>query len=206
VVFFGFDPDETFIYTYLSDVDAWSEPISTQHLDNSLVDLEERSVLVGNALYFGIRYANITLKYNLESREMSWIQLPYECSNWRCHVLTTTEEGVLGLVTVVDSKLSMWLRKDAPEVDAGWTKSRVIDLKTLLPLDGVFTSPHVFGFADGPGIVFMIVGSVLYTIELKTYKVELYQDTGIGYGVLYMSFYTPGTCLLSFWFYDILNK
>ena len=121
-------------------------------------------------------------------------------------MLTTTEEGVLGLVTVVDSKLSMWLRKDAPEVDAGWTKSRVIDLKTLLPLDGVFTSPHVFGFADGPGIVFMIVGSVLYTIDLKTYKVELYQDTGIGFVVPYMSFYTPGTCLLSFWFYNILNK
>jgi hypothetical protein len=45
-------------------------------------------------------------------------------------VLTTTEEGVLGLLTVVDSKLSMWLRKDAPEVDAGWTKSIVIDLKS----------------------------------------------------------------------------
>jgi hypothetical protein len=212
VVFVGYDPNETFVCTYSSDVGAWSEPINThQHYDYCFVDTGKHAVLVGNALYFGILLTNITLKYNFESREMSWIELPFsdECalSYWRQYVLTSTVEGVLGLVTLADSKLCLWLRNDAPEFDAGWTQSRVIDLKTLLPpLDGVFSSLYLVGFADGLGILFMMVENVLYSIDLKTCKVELYQHRGIKNIIPYMSFYTPGTCLLSFWFYNIQNK
>jgi hypothetical protein len=203
-----------FIYTYSSDVNAWSEPISTEHPDPdnyNFIDVEKHPVLVGNALYFGVRFTNITMRYNLESCEMSLMQLPstYDWSYWgQRYMLTTTQEGVLGLVTVDHSKLCMWLRNDAAEVDAGWTQSRVIDLKTLLPHDGVFTSHDVVGVADGLGILFMMVESVLYTIDLKTSMVELYQyqDIGIKYIVPYMSFYTPGTCLLSFWFDNIQNN
>lgn len=107
-------------------------------------------------------------------------------------MLTSTVEGVLGLVTLADSKLCLWLRNDAPEFDAGWTQSRVIDLKTLLPpLDGVFSSLYLVGFADGLGILFMMVENVLYSIDLKTCMVELYQHRGIKNIIPYMSFYTP---------------
>jgi hypothetical protein len=205
VVFVGLDPFKMFVCTYLSDVNAWSEPISSEHPDPvncDIVDVESHPALVGNALYFGIRFTNLNLKYNLESCEMSLIQLPstYEWSYRRCYMLTTIEEGVLGLITVDYPKLCIWLMKDAPEVDAGWTQTRVIDLKTtVLPHDGLFTSPNMVGVTDGLGTLFMMVESVLYTIDLKTCVVELYQyqDIGIKYIVPYMSFYTPGTCLFT---------
>jgi hypothetical protein len=139
---------------------------------------------------------------------MSWIQIPDECSKWQRYVLTTMEEGRLGLVTVIGTKLYMWSRKDGHEVDVGWAQSRVIELKTLLPFGAVFTLPCVVGFADGLGTVFLKFNNLLCTIDLKSYNVKkLCQTQGRGTNVVpYMSFYTPGISLLSFWFYNIQNK
>jgi hypothetical protein len=103
VVFVGLGPSKMFIYTYSSDVNAWSEPISTEHPDPdnyNFIDVEKHPVLVGNALYFGVRFTNITMRYNLESCEMSLMQLPstYDWSYWgQRYMLTTTQEGVLGV-------------------------------------------------------------------------------------------------------------
>jgi hypothetical protein len=65
---------------------------------------------------------------------------------------------------------------------------------TMLPHDGSDTSPKAVGAADGLGTLFMMVESILDTIDLKVCMVELYryQDIGIKEIVPYFSFYTPG--------------
>ncbi|KAG0512410.1 hypothetical protein BDA96_10G010500 [Sorghum bicolor] len=58
VIFVGHDlHGETFVCTYSSDIDAWSEPLSTQHPGleyHSLFGVEKHTVLLGNAL--GMQY------------------------------------------------------------------------------------------------------------------------------------------------------
>ncbi|CAD6259757.1 unnamed protein product [Miscanthus lutarioriparius] len=146
---------ETLIFTYSSDVAAWSEPICDQlpaGYIRGLVDPRMRSALVGNALYFGFMEERTALTYNMQSHQMSWIQLPPSVPLRRL-LLTTTEDGGLGLATEHESKLYVWSRKDADEVDARWEQSRVIEeLKMLLPVDADFTS--LVGSTDDLGIIF----------------------------------------------------
>lgn len=78
----------------------------------------------------------------------------------------------LGLATVHESKLCLWNKSAGPEADAGWTENTIIELDTLLPSDAFLTSPDVVGFADGIDVIFLRAGSVLYTIDTKTYEVK----------------------------------
>jgi hypothetical protein len=118
-------------------------------------------------------------------------------------VLTTTEDGALGLVAEDDSKLYMWSRKDTHELDAIWERRVIIELDTVFPVDVVLTTVYVIGSADGLGIVFMWVDKAVYTIDLKTYKVNKVYEGITDLVFPYMSFYTPGTTLLIFGFYNI---
>jgi hypothetical protein len=199
---------ETLICTYSSDAAAWSEPTRGQGPSylRGLVDPRMRSVLVGNAFYFGILKERAALKYNLQLHQMSWIQLPPSVPLRRQILLITTEDGGLGLATEHESKLYVWSRKDADDVDARWEQSRVTELKMLLPVDADFTSLYAVGSTDDLGIIFMRAGNAVYAIDLKTYKGKKVCEGKINTIVPYMCFYTPGTCLLSFWFYNIRNK
>ncbi|XP_066346672.1 uncharacterized protein [Miscanthus floridulus] len=183
---------ETLIFTYSSDVAAWSEPICDQlpaGYIRGLVDPHMRSALVGNALYFGFMEERTALTYNMQLHQMSWIQLPPSVPLRRL-LLTTTENGGLGLATEHESEtLCLW-RKDADEVDARWEQSRVIEeLKMLLPVDADFTS--LVGSTDDLGIIFMRAGNAIYAIDLKTYKGKKVCQGEINTIVPYMSFYTP---------------
>ncbi|CAL4944308.1 unnamed protein product [Urochloa decumbens] len=190
VVFVGSDSVETFIYTYSSDAAAWSKPICIQDAEGRFYSLM-RSPLVGNALYFGFSGTNKALKYDMELREMFWIQLPSTCSNLGLRVLTTTEDGRLGLVTADGNKIYMWSRK-AGSNDAGWTQNRVIELERLLPSDAILTSPDVLCFAEGIHVIFVRSNNVLFTIDLKACKVKkVCKGKGIRAVVPYMNFYTP---------------
>lgn len=105
---------------------------------------------------------------------MSWIQVP---SLTRHSLLTTMEDGGLGIATQDDSNLYIWSRKDAQEVDTTWER-RLVELKTVFPVHVVLTTLYVIGSADGVGIILMIVGNVVYTIDLRTYKVtKVYEGT-----------------------------
>ncbi|WVZ68549.1 hypothetical protein U9M48_017478 [Paspalum notatum var. saurae] len=165
VVFVGSGSGEAFICTYSSDAGTWSELIATE-LATDAVSLMP-SVLVGNALYFGFLIRKSLLKYDLESHEMSVIGVPHTLNIWK-HVAL---DGGVGLATVHESKLCLW-RKAGPEVDAGWTQDRVIELEPLLPGDAFLTSPDVVGCADGIGVIFLGARLVLFTIDLKTYEVK----------------------------------
>lgn len=154
------------------------------------------SALVGNALYFGIQMRRKALKYDLELRQVSLIQLPCpQRMTLRQSLLTTTEDGGLVLIDKDDSEseLYMWSRKDTHEVDAKWER-RVIGLKEVFPVDVDVTKLNVNG--SGVGIIFMRTARQVYTIDLKTYKVKkVYGGTAFNF-VPYMNFYTPGTILL----------
>ena len=49
----------------------------------------------------------------------------------------------------------------------------------------------------------MSADNVAYAIDLKTYKVKKVYEGTVDTIIPYMSFYTPGTALLSFWFYNV---
>ncbi|TKW30114.1 hypothetical protein SEVIR_2G013500v4 [Setaria viridis] len=190
VVFVGSNLGGTCICTYSSDAAAWSQAISTPGTGDC-VDPLMRSALIGNALYFGLVKKTKALRYDLESREMSWVQLPPTYHNFELRVLTTTEDDGLGLVTAHSNKIYMWSRKAGPP-NTGWTQDRVIELERLLPIDAVLASPDVVGFAEGIGVVFVTANNVLFTIDLKTCKVKkVCEGRGIRGVVPYMSFYTP---------------
>jgi hypothetical protein len=129
---------------------------------------------------------------------MSWIQLPSECS-----ALATTEEGGLQLATEHGYELYIWSTKDADEVDARWEQNKVIKLNTLLPVHADFTSLSVVGSTDDLSTIFVSVKDVAYAIDLKTDKVKKVYEGTTKTIVPYMSFYTPGTALLGFWFYNV---
>ncbi|CAD6221574.1 unnamed protein product [Miscanthus lutarioriparius] len=211
IVFVGYDQThfETVLCTYSSSTASWSKPISS----NQVLDCHYMSTHVAHvesALYFGVlKKTDHILKFDLESQQISWIQTPAACSNGRPYVLTTTEGGGLGVAAIHESsKLYMWSRDDVSQVDATWTQSRVIDLKTLLPVHAVLDSPRVLGFTVGTGVIFVKSNNVLFVIDLKTYKVikEVSKPRDIYTIVPYMSFYTPGTTLLSFRFCSILDE
>jgi len=144
------------------------------------------------------------LKYDLELCQVSLILLP--SLRWitlRESLLTTTDDGGLGLVNIDDSKLYMWSRKDTPELDAKWER-RVIELKTVFPVDVAVTKLGVIG--SGVGIIFMRTGDEVYTIDLKTYEVNKLYEGKAGKVIPYVSFYTPGTTsFFFFWFYNVQN-
>ncbi|CAL5091995.1 unnamed protein product [Urochloa decumbens] len=203
VVYVGsgaFGSGETFICTYSSDAGTWSEPITTELPLDFVGSMS--SVLVGNALYFGFLIRKSLLRYDLESHEMSVIGVPQTFCFWQHVVL----DGGLALATVQEGKLCIW-RKAGPEVDVGWTQDRAIELETLLPADASFAWPRVVGFADGVDVIFLRAVPALFTIDLKTYKVKkVYEGKNVYSAIPYMSFYTPGTILLGFWFCNFQNE
>ncbi|CAL5092000.1 unnamed protein product [Urochloa decumbens] len=184
----------TFICTCSSDVAAsWSEPIFSEQQTRDCVDPSMRSALTGNALYFGF-LSNKALRYDLELCEISFVQLPPRHSNLGLRVFTTTEDGGLGLATAHGNKIYVWLRNnDGREEDVGWRQDSVIELETLLHSYAILTLPYVVGFAEGISAIFVKASNVLFTIDVKTCKVEkVYKGRGIRAVVPYMSFYTPG--------------
>jgi hypothetical protein len=137
------------------------------------------------------------LEYNVATREMGVVHLPPGCfSEWQI-MLMTVEDGCLGFATVHKSKLCLWSKENGSDKDAGWTQRRVIDLKKLLPIPSILTSPHVVGFANGIGVIFVHTRDGLFTIDLNSSRVKKVRKASDGSRVFpYMSYCTPGTSLI----------
>ncbi|CAN6180918.1 unnamed protein product, partial [Urochloa humidicola] len=188
VVYIGCGSGKWFICTYSSDAGTWSKPITSEQKLGT-VNLMP-SVLLGNALYFGLLFRKALLKYDLESHEMSVIGVPIAYPHWRHIVL----DGGLGFATVQGYKLCIW-KNAGPEVDAGWTQDIVIELEKLLPSPNktILTSSFVVGCTDGSGVIFLKAGHVLFTVDLKTSKAKKVWEGKNIYSVIpYTSFCTPG--------------
>ncbi|GJN10459.1 hypothetical protein PR202_ga28554 [Eleusine coracana subsp. coracana] len=163
----------------------------------------EPSVLVGNALHFVILSSASTriLQVDLATGDMSVIDLPATFDKQPHILLMTTEDNGLGFATIHQSKVYLWSKVDGIDGDAIWDLSRVIELETLLPTDALSISPHVVGFADGIGDIFLGTEVGYFTINLKTNRVKkVVKDVGF-FGIFpFISFYTPADVnFLTYW-------
>nr|XP_034578267.1 uncharacterized protein LOC117842038 [Setaria viridis] len=189
--------EEMFSYVYSSESGRWSEPTYAV-CPNDFISWWDRSVLMGNALYFKFYMNNRILKYDLGTREMTMMDLPrYEendndpSSSVHNIQLMTTEGGRrLGFVRLEQSRLCLWSRDD--EADVGWALNRVIELEKLLPFDRSLPwCTFLLGFAEGVGVIFMCVVDGVFTVDLKSSKVMKVHEGSINTVVPYMSFRTP---------------
>jgi hypothetical protein len=196
VVIVAARPAGSSAYLYTSEADAWSEPTSAPH--SVLLFEGKRSAHAGNALYFV--FTVITrpriLKYDLGTREMAVIHPP-PMSNQHI-VLMTAEGGGLGCLRIKGSGLHLWLWEADPNGDMRWAQSRVIEHETLVPEGAFVVSFDVVGFADGGGMVYLGTKDGFYIADLKSRCLRKAEGVnGMDEIMPYISFYTPGTPLLS---------
>ncbi|TVU07451.1 hypothetical protein EJB05_47508, partial [Eragrostis curvula] len=185
--------DLIYVYTYSSDAGTWSKPATTQGLADGPIDWHWRpnNAVVGNALYVQFRYSKSFLKFDLATRGMSMIHPPTS-RHYEHTILVATESDGLGFANVKNDKLYLWLGNASPEGHVGWTQSRVIDFKTLLP-SSAYSKYDVAGFAHGVAIIFMRVNDEIYTFDLNSCKARyVCKDNGRMNDMFpYISFYTP---------------
>ncbi|KAK3124291.1 hypothetical protein QOZ80_7BG0584550 [Eleusine coracana subsp. coracana] len=180
---------------FSSETGDWGKPAFFHCPSNGDLRLEP-SVLVGNALHFVILFPASTriLQVELATGDMSVIDLPPTFDKQPHILLMTTEDNGLGFATIHQSKVYLWSKVDGIDGDAIWDLSRVIELETLLPTDAlsVSISPHVVGFADGIGDIFLGTEVGYFTINPKTNRVKkVVEDAGF-FGIFsFISFYTP---------------
>ncbi|GJN24352.1 hypothetical protein PR202_gb12089 [Eleusine coracana subsp. coracana] len=108
------------VHVYSSETGSWSE---RTYDDTALTQVKSvpAALVVRNALYF-LSYTNSILKYELATRNMSVIQPSPDFIGDRA-VLTTVEDGGLGLARLENSRLDLW----SMEFDKGLFS---IDLKS----------------------------------------------------------------------------
>ncbi|KAF8692781.1 hypothetical protein HU200_039401 [Digitaria exilis] len=107
--------------------------------------------------------------------------------------LTTMEDGRLGFTRVENFRLSLWSRQVE---ENGWAESGFIELMDLLPVGADPTSLYVIGCADSIGVVFLYSNVGTLTVDLKSSRVTKVWDSFLADMFPYVSFYTPGACLM----------
>ena len=134
------------------------------------------------------------LKYDLVKHHLSVIEPPESCG--MSIFIVPTEDGLLGVAGVRGSSLYLWSRKANAGGDEGWTRYRVIELRTLLPADSLRKTPMVVGFAEDVRVIFVhtVVGH--FAIDLSSEQARKVSGPGMQYPIVpFMSFYTPGMAL-----------
>lgn len=187
------DEGVTFAPIYSSEAAAWSSNTFIEHHDATVGVDTGTSVLVGNTLYFPCNPSTRIVEYDLDKRGLSMIDPPFAYGMGK--VLMAAEGGGPGLAGVRGSSLYLLSRVAAgPNGAVAWAQRRVINLEPLLAVRALSTSPFVIGFADSIGVIFLGTGDGIFTIELKSGRVNKVYKRGrsIEKVIPYMSFYTRG--------------
>ncbi|TVU40592.1 hypothetical protein EJB05_14059, partial [Eragrostis curvula] len=195
VVFVGYCSIKgMFTRVYSSKSGAWCELASAKNIHGCL--RTKPTVLMGNALYFRF-YDRMILKYDLSSREMCIILFPATI-NLQEFVLTTSGDFCFGLAAVEGSKLYLWSKKASPaNGDDRWARSRVVELKTILPDRALSTSPSLCGFAEAVGVIILRTDDGFFTINLKSGQVMKIEHDGIDEVTSTTLFHTQASTLHS---------
>jgi len=157
-----------------------------------------RGAVIGDEVYFTLRYGNAIVKYDWSRNCLSMINQPSPSVSSTCVALMVMEDMSLGFAGTWGSSLYLWSRKVDSEGQAEWVQCRVIELETIVPVANSNDKPVVVGSAEGVGLIFVSTGVGLFTIELSSGKVRKVDELGDYFSVLpYMSFYTPDHCRLS---------
>jgi hypothetical protein len=193
-----------FARIYSSEVGDWSE--KTQMEEPAIIDSRQPSVVLGNSVYLAC-FPGATpeiLEYDMAGGKggLSLIEPPLQHRNQLGVVLVPMEAGTLGFVGIRESKICLWSREVDPQHgNMAWAHHKTIELETLL-LPRPKIKPHVLGYAEGLGIIFVSLNSGVFSIELKsgnTQKVPYpgrIRELRPGENLKlfpYMSFCTPGS-------------
>ncbi|XP_037443935.1 uncharacterized protein LOC119312312 isoform X7 [Triticum dicoccoides] len=183
-------------WLYSSETDLWTEFASVHRPNaNYFSNMDAPGVLVGDALYFNI---DGVIECQLGTLSLSTLEKPIDGNG----TLMMAEDGRLGYAAVVDvTDLTLWSREAGPEGAMGWTKLRVIDLKTLLPDGALFIttqygisrSPRslmISGIAEGTQVIFVSTWVGSYMADLKSGRARMVSRPGRKV-FPYMRFYLP---------------
>jgi hypothetical protein len=189
VVYVGTDggPGTPYASVFSSQTRAWSAVATIPDKYLEILRCGPKALL-GNVLYF-CGCDNLVLRYDLFSRQLSIIEGPIRSCDY--YVLVKTEEGVLGWATMEEeSELCLWSMETAPNGAVAWTQRTVVKLDNPCGL---------LGFLDGPGVFYLNTASCIFTVELKSGRVNKISISRFSLGSYlkptlfpYMSFYTPG--------------
>jgi hypothetical protein len=189
VVYVGTDggPGTPYASVFSSQTRAWSAVATIPDKYLEILRCGPKALL-GNVLYF-CGCDNLVLRYDLFSRQLSIIEGPIRSCDY--YVLVKTEEGVLGWATMEEeSELCLWSMETAPNGAVAWTQRTVVKLDNPCGL---------LGFLDGPAVFYLNTASCIFTVELKSGRVNKISISRFSLGSYlkptlfpYMSFYTPG--------------
>ncbi|XP_047079027.1 uncharacterized protein LOC124689559 [Lolium rigidum] len=150
-----------------------------------------RGALVGDAVYFTVRWGNAIVKYDLGKDRLSMIDPPQP---YVYGIAVTAMENYtsLGFTCIQGSTLHTWSKKMDTEETAEWVQYRVIELEKAIPVTNPEDELSVVGFAEGVGVIFVCSGAGLFMIKLNSGQVKKVDEPGEYFSVLpYMSFYLP---------------
>ncbi|PNT78111.1 uncharacterized protein LOC100842719 [Brachypodium distachyon] len=189
VVFVGSYDKEGIILAsvYSSETGEWSGTNSIAQPET--IDKRGHSALVGNNVYFPCEERNRIVNYDMAEQELSVIDAPSEYQS--DIVLMGAEDGMLLFTTVQNSKLCLLSMEAGPNRAEGWARSRVIELKPLLPLRALREDISVVGFAEGVGVIFLRTVAGLFKIELTAGRSKkVHEGTSFDKVMPYTRFYT----------------
>ncbi|KAK3124356.1 hypothetical protein QOZ80_7BG0585490 [Eleusine coracana subsp. coracana] len=218
VVFIATDDREELVKVtvYSSETRVWSKPVTLDSGCEAYVRHEKdardnggvigmfytpyveprRGAVIGDEIYFTIRWANAIVKYDWRKNCISIINSPSRDAYYIS--LMEMEDGALGFCCIQDWDLYLWSWKVSSEGAGEWVQSRVIELKGMIPVVNPDDAAVVVGSTEGVGVIFVSTDAGLFSFELKSGRVRKVDEREVYYSILpYMSFYTPGHGTLS---------
>lgn len=153
-----------------------------------------RPVIVEDGIYLVLELnARITiLKYDLGRHYLSeFVLLPLSFKGNL--LMMPTEDSLLGLASIKNSRLLLWSRMVNGDAAPRWVKYRVVDLQTVLPVTIPINQAKVIGFAEGVNVIFLATDVGTFIIDYKSGRSRKVSEHCINYPVIpFMSYYTPG--------------
>ncbi|TVU40756.1 hypothetical protein EJB05_14232, partial [Eragrostis curvula] len=201
VVLVSSDLQVTEACVYSSESGSWSAPASIHHWSGTIhVDWCSAGVPVGDdGIFFATRERDKIVKYSLGQHCLSVIDAPSAVD--MDHVLVSAENGSLGIATIKDSSLCLWLRKEEQEEVAAWELCSVTELDKLIPPDYSYNHSSLIYSAEGLGIIFVRTDVGVFMVELKSRHARKVGEGWAYYNALPLfSFYTTG----KFWAFSSL--
>ncbi|CAL5077096.1 unnamed protein product [Urochloa decumbens] len=187
---------------YSSETRAWEE---VSYLEIQCQVVATPCLLAGDALYFiaTLGLGLFIFKYDLTKRELSVMNGPEDYHYELLGTVMTADGGGLGLAGVGNFKLHLWSWQDDAKK---WVHDRIIDLKSLLPVHALPTSPMLIGFMEGSDTIFMNTRAGAFAIKVSSGLVRKVGERGRYYSVLpYRSFYTPDLAEASCHHYELMK-
>jgi len=138
------------------------------------------SILVRNILYWPLKSKYI-LGFELATRRLYHIECPPETHDvYRRNVhIMKTEDGGLGLASLIEFNLHLWAQEVDAEGVTRWVLLKVIELDKFLPLEASSLLPNnsqlggrppvrILGLVEDDDLVFIWTKTGVFAVQLKS--------------------------------------